>query len=232
MMGATGGLLVTVVVAPLLASFALAAASAGRLTLRQLLSDSGALYGRLLRFVPFSFVPIDLFAGGGALLFKLAGDVNEKAVTEHAATTANRAALIGFVLLFIIGQTIADAGRALFVAEPARRSAFLAMLAGFRLVFRQPLRALFIGYGSWLFALGLAALLLAARLRIGEAGTVGVLKAFAVGQAAVAALGWGRTARLVALVKLAQYDREMRPQPIKHDAKPDPFIPPVEIAIS
>lgn len=211
--GVTGTLLTLLFVAPLVAGFSLAAAGLDApLKLRGLFTGSAQVYGRLLRFTAFSLIPLGLFAIPGALFFRLAGKVSEKAVTDAAASSATRWAAIGFVLFFLAGQTVADCGRALFAAEPHRRSAFFATIAGFRLFFRRPLRALVIGLSTWLFALVFAAVLLRLRLFIPQQSGVAVALAFVAAQLAVAAVLFGRSARLIGLVELAQADAAKRAQ--------------------
>lgn len=205
--GPVGALMVLVLVAPLIAGFALAAArSDNPLDMRDLITEGAATYGRLFRFGLLALVTLGLFAIPGTVFQKAAGNVVAKAVTESAANSANRWAMIGLVVFLLIGQTIVDCGRALFAAEPHRRSAFFAVFGGLRLFLRRPFRALLIGVFTWLLALLVAALFLRARFLIPQAGTSGMVLAFVMAQLAVASVVWGRATRLIALTGLARAD--------------------------
>ena len=236
--GPVGALVVLVLVAPLIAGFALAAArSDSMLDLRDLIAECGASYGRLFRFGLLALVTLGLFAIPGTVFQKVAGNVAAKAVTEAAANSANRWAMIGLVVFLLIGQTIVDCGRALFAVEPHRRSALFAGFAGLRLFLRRPFRALLIGVFTWLLALLVAALFLRARFLIPQTGTGGMVLAFVMAQLAVASVVWGRATRLIALTGLARADAlarivkpvvlEMSPPETRPslEATPDDVVP-------
>lgn len=203
--------LVALFVAPLLAGMALAASRTDEsLHLRGLFAGGAAYYGRMLRFAAAALLPLGLAATLASVFFRVAGKANAKAVTEAAATAQGRWALAGTVLVMFLAQTMVDLGRAHFAAQPHRRSAFFAMLAGMRFLFRRPLRALALSATGWGLALAGGALFLALRLRVPQQSGAGVALAFLLAQLAVAAVAWGRATRLIGFVELVRADAAER----------------------
>jgi hypothetical protein len=209
--GILSALLVAVLLAPAMASAALAEiASEGPLRFRELLSGAGGWYGRMLRTTLVGALPLGIAGLGATLLVRLAEKGGEKAVTEAAAAGQARWALAGAVALAFVAHLTLDAGRALMAARPERRSAFLAWLAGTWLVVRRPLRAGGIALAAGLLGPGLGLAVMAVRQRL-PAGPAWALAAGVVlAQVAAAAVGWGRAIRLGALAALAREDAARR----------------------
>jgi hypothetical protein len=193
------------------AGAALALASADEpLRFRALLTGAAEHYGRMLRTVFVSLLPLGLAGAAAFGLSRAAAKAAEHAVLENQAIRYGRlAALAGFLLLFLAQLTV-DAGRAAFAAEPHRRSACLAWWSGARLVLRRPGRALLAGATTLAAAAVLAAIFLLLRARLPQTGSVTVSLAFVLAELAVASVGWNRAARLVALAELMRADAAER----------------------
>jgi hypothetical protein len=95
-----------------------------------------------------------------------------------------------------------EAGRAFFVADPERRSAWGAWWSGVKLTARRPLQVLGLSLLTGLLGFLLAAVITAVRTRVPQGGAGTVAFAFVLAQLAVAAIGWGRASRLAALVEV------------------------------
>ena len=108
------------------------------------------------------------------------------------------------MIAVFVAQLVIDAARARLAAEPARRSAVVALGAGVKLVVKRPLQAVSVGLSSTLLALAVAAVLLVVRQQIAQSGALSLLLAFALAQLAVAAIAWGHAARLCGLVEIAR----------------------------
>jgi hypothetical protein len=193
--------------APFLAGAALSVARADEtVRSRALLAAAGEHYGRLFRLALVGLLPLGIAFGLSGLLFRVAGEAARSAVTEAQAVRASRLALAGSAVLVFAAQLTLDAGRAMFAAEPHRRSAVLAWWSGLRLVGRRPLRSAGLGLATIAAGWGVALALLLLRLRIPQTGPGTVFAAFVTAQLATASIGWHRAARLVGFAELARAD--------------------------
>jgi hypothetical protein len=173
----------------------------------ELVQNGVAWYGRALRSWLVSAIPWGVAGGLTAVAFKVARGSVDRAVLESQANWASRSATLVAVLLFVLAHATVEAGRAELAADERRRSAFRAWIAGLRHIVERPV-ALF---GSYL-GVTLASLLVAsalALLRIRVVGSTG--PTFWLGvvltQLAVAAIGWGKASRIMALAALARSSR-------------------------
>jgi hypothetical protein len=197
--------------APLLAGAALLVARADEpVRTRPLLASAGDHYGRLFRLAILGLVPLGLAAVLSGAFFRAAHHAAEGALTTSQAVRDDRLALLGTIVVTFLLQLTLDAGRAMFAAEPYRRSALFAWFSGLRLVVRRPLRSLGLGVVTLVVGAGLAFVLLLVRLRITQSGTGTVLLAFVLAQLAAASIGWHRAARLVGFAELARADAAER----------------------
>jgi hypothetical protein len=171
-----------------------------------LLASAGENYGRLLRVALVGLFPLGIALASSGAFFRAARDAAARASTESQAIRAQQIALAGTVLLLFLAQLCVDAARAMFAAEPWRKSAVLASWAGLRLVVRRPLRSLGLGFATLAAGGGIAFALLLLRLRIPQTGAGTVLAAFVLAQLAAASIGWHRTARIVGFAELARAD--------------------------
>jgi len=227
--GFQAGLLLTLLLSPLVAGAALTVAGRDeRPSSRDLLRGAGALYGRLWRMQVASLMPYlacGMAIGGlGAWQGKLA----ENALTETQVTAAGRWFTAAMVLLTLVATLLVDAGRAWFVAQPERRSAFFALGAGIKLVVRRPVVALSAAVSTALLGLGLAAVVLVLRQQVTQSGPGAVLLAALLGVLATALVAYGHAARLCALVELAQTDLADRTRaiPSRFEMEPPKTSPP------
>jgi hypothetical protein len=245
--GFTAAIVAALLVGPFLAGAALLVARADEtVRTRALLASAGEHYGRLFRVALAGLVPLGIAAALSGVFFRAAGSAAERALTESQAARGGRLAIAGTLLLFFLAQLCVDAARAMFAAEPWRKSALLAAWAGARLIVRRPVRSAGLGLTTLLAGGGLAFVLLLLRLRVPQTGTASVLLAFAIAQLAAASIGWHRTARLVGFAELARADsadRErrsafaMRPDepapaavpPVTRSAVLDALAPPVSV---
>jgi hypothetical protein len=212
--GAAAAAVCLLAVSPFVAGATVAAArSDDPLRLRALMAGGGELYGRMLRTLLAGLVPLGMGSAAAAGLFRLAARANERATTE-AAADRNLLFAAGFAALaFFVFQLVIEAARAQFAADPGRRSAVLALFSGARLLVRRPARAFAVGAAGAVAGLGAALALMAVRLQIVQSGAAGIALAWLLAQAAQAAIGWGRAARILGLAELSRADTAARARP-------------------
>jgi hypothetical protein len=206
-LGLVAALLVALLVGPWSAGAALAEGRAHQaMRVRGLLAAAGDLYGRLLRMVLVAALPLGLAGVAAAGMFAAADEATLRALTEAAGRAPARWAALGAAVLFFLAHLTVDAGRAHLAAQPTRRSAFLAWVAGVWLVLRRPVRAVVIGIAGTTLGLGLAFALMALRGRLPGGPGATLAPAFVLATLATAAVAWGRSIRLVALSELVVVD--------------------------
>jgi hypothetical protein len=221
-----GSLVVAVFFAPALSGAMLAeAGSEYPLRFRPLLTGAGRYYGRMFRMTLVGAIPLGAAGLAAALVSKSTEKAIAGMVTEAAAASRQRWALVAIGALFFVAHLTMDAGRARMAAQPDRRSALKAWFSGTWLVLRRPFLALGVGLAGALAGpvLGLAVMAIRERLPAGPRWSVvaGVLLA----QVAAMAVGWGRAVRLAGLTRLSRDDREARlsrrpPAPPRADPPP------------
>jgi hypothetical protein len=120
----------------------------------------------------------------------------EKAVLDSSATNGARLALVIAVLAVLLAELTVEAARAQFAVDGTLRSALRAWARGVQLVLARPGAAL----GRFLVPtiVSLAVASLFGVLRVHAGAGLG----FIVAQLAVAAIGWGRAGRILALAQL------------------------------
>jgi hypothetical protein len=172
------------------------------LRIRELLGAAGAYYPRMLRMVFVSIVPLGIAIGLSMAILHVAGRSEAHDVLETSATRTSLIAGIGVAVLVWLALSTVEVGRAVLVAEPERRSAFLAWWRGVRFFARRFPRVLGLCAVTTLVALAVAFALTALRLRLNVTGPALIGVEFLVAQGAIAVLGWGRSSRLAGLVDL------------------------------
>lgn len=205
------GALFALLLAPWLSGMAVASIRAGRrLGFGELLQGGLREYGRMLRMSIWAILPlgIALAIGGGAMA--LADSTTEHAILEAAVDNANRVALVALAVLFVLAHAGVEAGRGVLAADPALRSVLRAWWRGNKLLLRRPLATLMVYLGTALVGYGLALVLGALRTQVNAAGWLGFLGAFVLTQLIVAAIAWGRNARLYAMADLARHEQLRR----------------------
>ena len=204
-LGAGGGvaLVLTLLLSPLLAGMALAAARAPQpLASGALLAAGAQAWPRMARMLAWSVVPLGVAGLVGSAAHHLAGQIAETAVLETDAERASHLALLATVVLLVLAHATVDIGRAMLAADRRRTSAIGAWWRGCGQLARRPLALLGTYLGITAAGLVVAALLAFARVHVPALGLVGTAGAVVLAQLVVLVLGWMRMARLFALTAL------------------------------
>jgi len=201
--GALVALLSTLLLSPLLTGMTLAAARAPeRLGLGGLLGGGMLEYGRLLRMLLWSAVPL----GGAFLLGGLAAaplrSLGNNAILESTADNASLAGTLVIGLFLVLAHATVDAGRAVLAADRRKTSALRAWGEGVLLVLRRPVATLGTYGVLTIVGLALAGLVALVRIRVAPVEGWSFLAALLLTQLAVMVVAWMRAARLFALIAL------------------------------
>jgi hypothetical protein len=203
--GGMVAVVLTLLLSPLLAGMSIHAARATkRPGFIDLLAGGAQEYARMFRMMVWSVIPLVVVGIVAGIAFKVAGKTAETAVLETDADRASHLALIATAVVFVLVHATIDAGRALLANERRRRSAVVAWWGGVRLMLRRPLTLLGVYVVVTGIGLGLAALLVLARLHVPALGTGGTIGAVLLTQLVVLVLGWMRSARLFAMMALVR----------------------------
>jgi hypothetical protein len=203
--GGLVALVLTLLLSPLLSGMTIAAARAPQqLGFAGLVAGGVLEYGRLLRMMVWAVIPLALAGALGGVAMKAAEKYGEQAILEADASNASLAATIVAALLFLLADATLDCGRATLAIDRRRKSAVRAWWDGLKLLNRRPLAMLGAWFGITVLGMVVAGLLGIARINVPPLGPGGFLVAFALTQLAVAAIGWMRSARLVALMEVAR----------------------------
>jgi hypothetical protein len=190
---------------PLLAGIAVAAARApAPRSVVGLLAGGLQYYSRMLRIGVVALGPLLVVGGVGALAFRVARRHAAHAILESQGTLGWRLALALSLVVFVVVHATLELGRAAYGADDELRSGWQAWLRGVVLTARHPLRVLGAYLGTTLVSYAVALPLLAFRLRVSGPSAAELVLGFVLAQLAVAALGWGRAARLSALTALSR----------------------------
>ncbi|SDC82139.1 hypothetical protein SAMN05428966_102414 [Massilia sp. PDC64] len=201
--GSLVALVLTLLLSPLLAGMALAAARAPQpLASGALLAAGAQCYPRMARMLAWSIVPLGVAGLVGSSAHHLAGQVAETAVLETDAERASHLATLATVVLLLLAHATVDIGRAMLAADRRRTSAIGAWWRGCGQLVRRPLALLGTYLGITAAGLVVAALLAFARVHVPALGTAGTAGAVVLAQLVVLVLGWMRMARLFALTAL------------------------------
>ena len=203
----TGAALIAALLAvfswPLLAGISLTAADGPR-SFRALLEGGFGYYGRMLRLGLVAVLPFMLAGGIAGFAFQAARRYGARAVLESQARSASTAALVVASIVFVLVHATLELGRAAFGADEALRSGWQAWLRGIGLAVRHPLQVLGAYVGATLASYAVALPLFVARVRVSGPSAAELVLGFVLAQLGVAALGWGRAARLLALTALSR----------------------------
>ncbi|KJV37059.1 hypothetical protein VI08_02455 [Luteibacter yeojuensis] len=209
-MAFAAGLLLTLAISPFLTGMVVAGGRAGRaLSFGALLQGGATEYGRMLRLLVLSLIPYVLFGMAMHGLQSLASDKGDAAVLESTSDTWAHIALGLTLLVFAVVQCIVESARAAYIADITLRSAFRALGRGFMQFLRRPFATLGVYLVITLVGVVLAVLVTSWRGHTTAAGT-GTLVAFLIVQVGVVVVAWMRTARLLALSRLANVNPHRR----------------------
>jgi len=201
--GSLVALVLTLLLSPLLAGMALAAARApAPLGSGALLATGAQAYPRMARMLAWSAVPLGVAGLVGSSAHHLAGQIAETALLETDAERAAHLATLAAVVLLLLAHATVDIGRAMLAADRRRTSVIGAWWRGCVQLARRPLALLGTYLGITATGLVVAALLAFARVHVPALGTVGTAGAVVLAQLVVLVLGWMRMARLFALTAL------------------------------
>jgi hypothetical protein len=201
--GSLVALVLTLLLSPLLAGMALAAARApAPLGSGALLATGAQAYPRMARMLAWSVVPLGVAGMVGSSAHHLAGQIAETALLETDAERAAHLATLAAVVLLLLAHATVDIGRAMLAADRRRTSVIGAWWRGCGQLARRPLALLGTYLAVTVAGLVIAALLAFARVHVPALGTVGTVGAVMLAQLVVLVLGWMRMARLFALTAL------------------------------
>jgi hypothetical protein len=206
-LGAGGlvALVLTLLLSPLLAGMATAAARAPQpLASGALLAAGAQSYPRLARMLAWAIVPLGVAALLGSAAHHLAGTVAETARLEADAERAAHLAMLATVVLLVLAHATVDVGRAMLAADRRRTSSIGAWWRGCGEIVRRPVALLGAYLGITAAGLALAAVLAFARVHVPALGTFGTVGAVVLAQLVVLVIGWMRMARLFALAALVR----------------------------
>ena len=200
-----GATVVALLLAPWLTGVAITAARAQRPPrFAELVRGGLDEYPRQFRLLLWAFV-VYLVALG--VFFAVSHWANERAedmVLESSARLGTRLALVVGVLVFIAAHASLEAARAFLVVRPNDGGALRAWWRAVKLLARRPLAGFGLYLGVLLAGLLVAGLIAIVRIRIEPIGWTWVIVALVLTQLGVAAMAWGRVARLRSLAHLAQ----------------------------
>jgi hypothetical protein len=195
--GIAAWLILTLLMAPFAAGLAVAAYTAPPRRFFALVAAAFDHYARLFGLMIVSLIPFSIAGVIAALALDLAQKHAEKAVLETAATHGMRLALVVVGVALLMAELTVEAARAQFAVDGTLRSPVRAWVRGVQLLRLRPGAALGRFVVPTLLSLGAAALFAAWRVR------AGVVTGFVATQLAVAAIGWGRAGRILALAQLS-----------------------------
>ncbi len=197
-------LVATLLISPLLSGMAVTAARAREtLGMHALMAGALAHYPRMLRMLVWAAVPLGLAMALGGMAMDAADEQSVAALTAaDADLPANLALALSAVLLALVNASL-DAGRAALAVDRRRTSAVKAWWLGCTMLARRPLASL----GNYVLitaaGLALAGALALGRLQVEGASLGGFVAALLLTQLCVLVIGWMRSARLFAMVELA-----------------------------
>jgi len=198
-------LLLTVVFSPFLTGMVVASSREKQVLGFVALVQGGAReYGRMLRTILWSVVPLGIAGALGAWTLHLADKRAETAVLESQVSREHLLCVIILTALLIVAHATVEAGRGQFALDLRRRSAVKAWWRGVRLVFTRPVATLGSYFLITAVGLILATLIGIARINSPHATFGGFLVSLALTELIAVAAIWMRVARLLALIQIAR----------------------------
>lgn len=167
-------------------------------------------YGRMLRMLLWSLLPLGIAFGIGAALLGVADRQAEDAILAADADRARNIAFGALAVLFVLAHASVEAARGVIASDPARRSVVRAWGRGLVLLLRRPIATLLVYLGTALVGYGLAFGIGLLRLQASGPGWLALVLGVVLVQLLVAAIAWGRSARLYAMADLARDEASRR----------------------
>lgn len=195
-------LLITLAFLPWLTGMIIVAARVRRPPGFRALFEGGFLqYGRMIRMLVWSLIPLGIAAGLGRGALALAHHRADAAILQSQADLEHRIAVIlMWVLLFLAHATL-EAGRAQFVLDVSRRSAVKAWWRGVKVIIARPLIVMIPYLLITLVAAVVALLLGLLRVNMAHTQAVPWIAALVVAELISVVLILMRVTRLFALVR-------------------------------
>lgn len=213
------GIAIALLLSPWLTGMVVASIRAGQ-TLRfgNLLQFGLREYGRMARMLLWGVIPLGIAFGIAAPVGRYADRQAEGAILLAGAENAQLIATIVLSVLVLLAHATIENGRAMLAVDPARRSAVKAWWRGVKLLVRRPFAVLVVYLGTLLVGEGLAFGLGLARAHVGAASIGGAIGGVLIVQLVVAAIAWGRIARLYGLSALARDTQERSVRTVSKEA--------------
>jgi hypothetical protein len=201
-LGATTVLML--LLSPWLTGMVVASLRAGRrLGFGELVHGGLSEYGRMLRMLLWSVIPLGIAAAIGGGVIGALGKSTEQAILASEVDSASRIGLVVAVVVFVLAHATVEAGRGWLGADTGLRSVVKAWWRGCKLLLKRPLATLLVYLVASLAGYGLALLFAWLRVRVDGVGIGAFVLSFLLGQAIVAMLAWGRIARVYGMADLA-----------------------------
>ena len=209
-------LAITLLLSPWLTGMVVASIRAGQnLRFGNLLQFGLREYGRMARMLLWAIVPLGIAFGLSAPVSKWAKHQGETAILQSNADNAALIATIVLAVLVLLAHATIENGRAMLAVDPSRRSAVKAWWRGVKLLVQRPIAVLVVYVGTLLAGEGLGIVFGLLRTKVSAASIGGAILGVLVVQLVVAAIAWGRIARLYGLSALARdtQERNLRKKP-------------------
>lgn len=205
-------LVLTLLLSPWLSGMVVASIRTGYpLGFTGLIGGGAREYGRMLRTLLWSLLPLGIAFGIGAAAMGMADRSTADAILSADVDRARNIALVVAAVLFVVAHASVEAGRGVIASDPARRSAVRAWGRGFMLMLRRPVATLLVYLGTMLVGYGLALGFGLLRVQASGSGWLALLLGLLLTQLLVASIAWGRSARLYAMADLARDEQLRRP---------------------
>ena len=196
-------LLLVLLISPWLVAIAACAARSGPQRGFWALIGAGlADYGRYFRLLVGALLLYCWVATALAGLAAMAHQHAAHAVLESQVDMLQQLLLIVGIVLFVLVHAWTESARAAMLADPGLRSATRALGRGGMQLLRRPLATLYAYAVPTVLMLILAGIFAMLRTRVTAVGGSGLVLALLLSQLLVLAMGWGRMARLYALVRV------------------------------
>jgi hypothetical protein len=175
----------------------------------ELVQGAAGFFWRMCRIAAVAVIPLAVTGGIAAALNHWQSKYALTATTETASNTWLNVTIAASVLLVGGAFLNLEAARAVLAANPRRRSAFVSLFSGLKLLIRWPIRGALLAALSFVFGLLLALLLTRVRSSVQSLWATVLLSSLAA-----ATIAWGRSVRMALLVAVAKLDAQRLTQAV------------------